>query len=632
MNRLTPWPWHRPARKPDRSGDLPARHGPPAVPQRSPILPLLLLAALGCALPAGAQTSGEAASGEPSDTVFETIQVAIVNLEVFVSDRHGNPVTGLTRDDFELFVDGRSVPISNFYAAAPEPGPAGRPAAPPPGTAPASEEPQRPGEELTVVFYVDDANLHPVNRNRVLTALERFVARDLPAGARTMLVTYDHSLHVRQPSTRDRAALLDAVGEVRGLSGLAPAVDARRRQALDEIEKASSAGEAMLAVDSFADERQVELTRPLEALADLMEPLGGLPGRKMVVHVSDGLPNHIAEELYYLVDARFPRSGARLRSFLYDMTSSYQRIFQAANAAGVTLYALDATGLTPFESLSAAEPGSSFGGSFDVADSIRKSNLQVPLETLAEETGGVAVTNSNDLEDFFGRLATDAGAYYSLGYQAPPEGEGRYRTVRVEVDRPGARVRHRRGLRVRSLESRLREGVLAALTLGRAGGRFPGPVSVGRPTPQSGGLYKVPLDVQIPLDKVTLVPGKTEWVGRLRLAVQARDDQGNLSNATVGEPLDIRIPAAQVETARRQHVTWTVDLLMEPGPHELAIGLADLVADQMEFSVGRVEVETGAVSRLRPLRRSSPGVSAPGTRGSRSSPAPAGSLVRPAGG
>lgn len=601
------------------------------MPLRTPILPLLLLAVLGPA-PAGARQGGEAASREPSDTVFETIQVEIVNLEVFVSDRHGKPVTGLTKDDFKLFVDDRPVAISNFYAAAPEPSRTDRRAAPPPEAGPAAEEAPPPGDDLTVVFYIDDASLHPANRNRVLTALDRFVTRDLPAGARMMLVTYDHSLHVRQPSTRDRTALLDAAQEVRGLSGLAPAVDARRRQAIDEIEKASSAGQAMLAVDSFADERQVELTKPLEALADLMQPLGGLPGRKMVVHVSDGLPNHIAEELYYLVDVRFPRSGARLRSFLYDMTSSYQRIFQGANAAGVTLYTLDATGLTPFESLSAAEPGSALGGSFDVADSIRKSNLQVPLERLAEETGGAAVTNSNDLDGFFDRLADDAASFYSLGYRAPPEGEGRYRTVRVEVDRPGVVVRHRRGVRVRSVESRLREGVLAALTLGRAGGRFPGPVSVGRPTPQPGGLYKVPLDVQIPLERVTLVPGEKEWVGRLRLAVQARDDQGNLSSPMIGEPLDIRIPAAEVETARRQHVTWTVDLLMKPGPHELAIGLADLVADQIEFTVGRVEVESGAVSRLRPPRTSNPGASAPETPGFGSSPAPAGSLARPAGG
>lgn len=542
----------------------------------------------------------DVADEAPAETVFDTVEVQVVNLSVYVTDGQGEPVTGLERDDFELFVDGRRVPISNFYAATAEEGGGARggsrweggapeeigPEPAPPEGLEAAPEP----EELNLVFYIDNFNLRPPDRNRVLTVLERFVNRAAPPGARMMLVTYDHSLNVRQDLTTDRYAILDAAREVRGLSGLAPGTDLRRRRAIDEIEQADTESRAMLAAESFADERRVELSLPMEALAGLMEPLGGLPGRTVVVHVSNGLPNRIAEELFYLVDVRFPRSGARLRAYLYDMDSVYRRIVNAANAAGVSFYTLDAGGLMAFDSLTAAEPGSVFGGSFVIADSIRRSNLQVPLERIAEETGGVAVVNSNDLERFFERLATDATTYYSLGYQAAPGGDERYRRVRVEVDRPGVRVRHRHGFRVRSAETRLREGVLAALTLGSTGGRFPGPVTVGRPAPQGEGVYRVPMSVKIPLESVTLVPGESVWAGRLRLAVQARDEQGDLSPPTIGEVLDIRIPTEQIETARGQHVTWTVELLMRPGAHELAVGLADLVADRIDYTLGRVDV------------------------------------------
>lgn len=556
------------------------------------LVPFLLLAP-----PLAGQQPDPAVEEAPADTVFDSIQVQVVNLEVFVTDGKGDPVTGLTREDFELFVDGRPVPISNFYAASSSPrerapedrAPRGSAGEPSPPEAVAEEAPA-PAEELNLVFYIDNFNLRPADRNRVLTALDGFVRSEVPPGARMMLVTYDHSLHVRQDLTTDAREILDAAQEVRGLSGLAPGTELRLRRAIDEIEKADRESEAMLAAESFADERQIELRRPLEALAQLMEPLGGLPGRKALVHVSNGLPNRIGEELFFLVDTRFPRSGANLRSYLFAMTSSYQRVVNAANAAGVTFYTLDAGGLTSFDSLSAAEPGSVFGGSFAIADSIRRSNLQVPLVKLAEDTGGVAVINSNDTARFLERLAADASSFYSLGYQAASDSDGRYRTIRVEVHRPGVRVRHRHGIRVRSVETRLREGVLSALTFGSSGRPFPGPVSLGRPAPQDGGVFRVPLSVRIPLKDITLVQGDREWVGRLRLAVQARDAEGDLSPATIGEPLDVRIPIEEIETARGQHITWTVELLMRGGTHELAVGLADLVADEIELTLGRVDV------------------------------------------
>lgn len=544
----------------------------------------------------------ETSSEEVTETVYDTVDVQVVNLTVHVTDGKGRPVTGLTKDDFRLFVDGRPVPIANFYAATAETAGDARTAgrweagapeeARPEPAAPEGDTRELPGspDRVNLVFYIDNFNLRPPDRNRVLTALERFVRQEVPPGIRMMLVTYDHSLHVRQDLTTDEEAILDAAFEVRGLSGLAPGTDHRRRRAIDEIEKADSESEALMAVEAYADERRVELTLPMRALADFMEPLGGLPGRTVVVHVSNGLPNRIADELFFLADVRYPRAGARLRGFLYDMGSVYKKIVNAANTAGVSFYTLDAGGLTSFDSLSAAEPGSVFGGSFVVADSIRRSNLQVPLERIAEETGGASVINSNNLELFFDTVATDVTSYYSLGYQAAPGADQRFRTVRVEVDRPGVRVRHRHGFRVRSVEERLRDGVLAALTVGASSDRFPGPVSVGRAAPQGDGYYRVPLSVKIPLESVTLVPGETAWVGRLRLAVQARDQEGGLSSTTLGEALDVRIPAEEVETALGQHITWSVDLLMRPGAHELAVGFADLVADRIDFTLGRVDV------------------------------------------
>jgi len=85
----------------------------------------------------------------PAEESFSgSVQVSIVNVDVYVTDRDGNPVTGLTAGDFEVFDDGEPVEVSNFYAvengrptapAVPEPA-AAEPAAPPGPIEPAREE------------------------------------------------------------------------------------------------------------------------------------------------------------------------------------------------------------------------------------------------------------------------------------------------------------------------------------------------------------------------------------------------------------------------------------------------------------------------------------------------------------
>jgi hypothetical protein len=70
---------------------------------------------------------------------------------------------------------------------------------------------------------------------------------------------------------------------------------------------------------------------------------------------------------------------------------------------------------------------------------------------LAEDTGGFAVSNTNDLAGGAARVADDSRTYYLLGY-APPEGKGPHdwRKVKVEIRRPGLKVRARKGYTLRT--------------------------------------------------------------------------------------------------------------------------------------------------------------------------------------
>ncbi|HEX6204150.1 MAG TPA: hypothetical protein VF100_14210, partial [Thermoanaerobaculia bacterium] len=155
-----------------------SRRTPP--PTRRALAAAALAAAALLALPAllGAQTP----QAEPPPVFVERIDVNVINVEVFVTDGQGRPVTGLTRDDFEIRHDGRPVEVSNFFtvsrrdrvemelARAAAEGAAPAPAAP---GAPAADLPE--DQQLNLLVYVDHFHLRPQNRTRVLEQLGGFL-------------------------------------------------------------------------------------------------------------------------------------------------------------------------------------------------------------------------------------------------------------------------------------------------------------------------------------------------------------------------------------------------------------------------------------------------------------------------
>src|SRR5947208_9801646 len=64
---------------------------------------------------------------------------------------------------------------------------------------------------------------------------------------------------------------------------------------------------------------------------------------------------------------------------------------------------------------------------------------------LAEQTGGLALVNSNDFGGGFERIVRDNSSYYVLGYYTQPDKGGKFHKVDVRVRRPGLTVRARRG-------------------------------------------------------------------------------------------------------------------------------------------------------------------------------------------
>ncbi len=125
-------------------------------------LALLFSLSLGAFLPAAAQPPSLARA-----SYEEVVEVDIVNVDIFVVDKKGRPVTGLTADDFQLLVDGQPMQLTNILAVTdgtPQPEATGLPSEPITAT-PSPDDPLPPATSsqpsanpLHTVIYFDNVN------------------------------------------------------------------------------------------------------------------------------------------------------------------------------------------------------------------------------------------------------------------------------------------------------------------------------------------------------------------------------------------------------------------------------------------------------------------------------------------
>lgn len=294
---------------------------------------------------------------EPSAIFIERVDVNVVNVEVFVTGKDGSRIAGLERDDFEVLEDGRPVEISSFSATV-------RPdlidrdferdraliTGSPEATAPPLPEDQ----QLNLAVYVDHHNLRPGNRQRVLEELEGFVEDRILQGDRVMLAGYQRALEVVQPFTSDRDRLRAGIRAMGEVSARGPINDAELRRTLREMSNAAAVGEptttAHQHLRSYVNRTVSELRRSAEALRNMVRTLAGLPGRKALLYVSDGLPQRPGEELYQHLQDLFGAQALRtlaedvefidpsIEAQLEDQSHLFDAITREANVHKVTFY------------------------------------------------------------------------------------------------------------------------------------------------------------------------------------------------------------------------------------------------------------------------------------------------------
>lgn len=576
------------------------------------LLTLGLLAVLPWALAADsfAQKRGkdtdkgkDAAAAEPEELeIFgESVDVNVVNVEVFVTDKDGNRVRGLKQDDFVLQVDKKPVAITNFYVVengkpredmVPVKAPATETAPAPASPIPAAEE--VPDEQrLYLIVYIDNFNLRPFSRNRVIQATRTFLRSRMRRGDEVMLVTYDRSLKVRHPFTKDPEVVASALTELETLTGFGVHFDSERRDLLDFIyNDARSINEASGRVTSYAESLYNDMSFTLDSISKQVEILGGLPGRKAVLYVSDGLSMRPGEDLFYALNDKFKESSTLTEIFRFDLSRRFDGLISQANANRVTFYTVDASGLRTYSYMDASNHTAGGGAQIDQT---HFSNIQSSIRFMAEETGGFSIINTNNFTPLLDRMAEDFTNYYSLGFQPNTSGVvGRYHTIKVQLKNKmkGVNLRFREGYRDRPVSTRMADSALAALNFGYARNPLEVEVTSGRQERQENGQYLVPVMVKIPLGKVVFLPTEGVHRARLRLYIAAKDTEGGI--ADVQEvPMPIDIPSAEIEQAKQQLYSYKIQMLMRSGPQVVSIGVRDEIGATASVATHALRVGGG---------------------------------------
>ena len=218
--------------------------------------------------------------------------------------------------------------------------------------------------------------------------------------------------------------------------------------------------------------RREKLT--LDAFEDLMTHLGGLrEERKAVLLVTEGwllyqpnpklasrlggpAPPPVFDPPVKPPSERGPFNNSELRECEADIQAlanldhdlRFRDITDEANRGNVTFYPVYARGLTVFDApIGPDKPPPILQ---DLSNLRTRHNN---MRTLAVDTDGEAVINTNLVEQALKRIADDLSSYYLLGYYSTNNKlDGRFRSITVRVKQPGVRVRARRGYRARTAE------------------------------------------------------------------------------------------------------------------------------------------------------------------------------------
>jgi VWFA-related protein len=386
-----------------------------------------------------------------------------VLIDVVVDDHANQAVPGLTKQNFTIFEDGKPQTVTYFeahdgllHAAAP-------PKQLPPGMY--SNIPGPLANDSVNVLLMDALNTPAKDQITVRRKMIEYL-KTIPPGTRIAIFTLASHLRLVNGFTTDPAILVAALNRKDGLTATASPVlvthadQAEQEKRQDNILDVSGIGDSNSTPEqriaginqvnamrqfvsdeaSFGDDVRVRLT--LSALDQLGRYLSALPGRKNLIWFSGSFPLSVNPD-FNQTDAY---RGMR------DYGETVRKTAQRLALARVAVYPIDARGLFQNSVFGSDNgPESKFRNSNYRTENVDREFMNITsehdtMDDIAQQTGGKAIYNSNDLKGALAQAIDNGSHYYTLAYDPPaPTKRGGFRKIEVKVDQPGYQLLYRRG-------------------------------------------------------------------------------------------------------------------------------------------------------------------------------------------
>ncbi len=565
--------------------------------------------------------SSRRADGARAELVFDEIEVLLAEIEVVVTDRRGDPVAGLARDDFEVFQDGRPVEVTHFQAIGSRPpiaaeSTAAESVAAESTAAESTAAESTAAEILYLIIYVDRGYLEPGDLEDVRRALQGFLLLELTPGDRVMLVSASPSLELHQGFTSEPELVVSKLDSIHERPGGGRLAREYQSLLLEMTGISSQAVDAMTftpdriartfisRIQAYTAEVEAEILGTTAQLEQLVGSIAGLPGRRAVLYVGGRVPTAYGRQLYDAWQAAFGRISRRraepdpgagdfgpavpigempdggfdslaLTVAIADVDAQHavQEVAELASAHGVVFHTLDAgsqrdstsapgDATLPARAASANRTAVTVPGSF--ADAMSS------LRGLASGTGGRSFTGGRDFGAALARIVGDLRTFYSLGF-VPLEPKGESSRIKVRL-RPAARrrdgrgrlqVRHPSVLGLKDRDTQAAERTVSALLLEEMDNPLAVEIEAGEPVAAEGGGWRLPLSITVPLAKLALVADGRVHAGRLSIytATGDLDRVGAVTKAVV----PVRIPNRELLTSLGRRLAYELELTLPAG-------------------------------------------------------------------
>lgn len=538
------------------------------------------------------------------------ISTDLIQMGVAVFNKQGQFIKNLKREDFELFVDGKPVPISFFEQ----------------NTAKSRDDEAKIGQESiksgtlnnalvkpvgrsrNIIFVVDDLHLSFDSHYRIKKLLLKFIEQEMISEDTVAIISSTGKIGFLQQFTNDKTVLRTSIERL---------IFNRDRSANDRSMPPMTEYEALLisqfdreTTDIFAVQEVGDIESKREVvrsrariiltqantvnrrtyltLEQAIRNSAQLTGRKVVFFISDG----------FLLDPSNSDSSYRLR-----------RITDAAARTNAVIYSFDAKGLEAGfpEGTSSLSPN----GGFRV-QSGERFERQDGLSLLADETGGRFIKNTNDLQTGLTKSIEEASQYYLLAWEPVSENGNSDKLRKIEIrvkDRPELKILVQSGYldespkseaerpgKTKNKQSKENQPPLsiAEQQLNRA---VSAPITVQQlptflavnylETLNEGALLAAAM--QFNSDAVEFTPQGDKAIASVDIVGVVYDSNGK-REGYFRQHLNVDIPASKLTKFNRPNIYYNYQVKLKPGLYQVRVAGRDVKSGRVGSAVQWIEI------------------------------------------